>query len=171
MGGEPSQRPAGVFAQLGPDLRGGQSQVLDFRELIQLNSPKEKTPSFLLFFHFTWIKYFLAQMSQIETHDSGFWLPWDIHTDSWYRFWYLSVHSLCCPMHNAQVGPTQTALSCTCSFNLFELIYKIVISIIISCKGCPRSSFTSLNLALLVHKEMWEDTGSLKWSWCLGHFP
>lgn len=53
MGGEPSQRPADVFAQLGPDLRGGQSQVLDFRELIQLNSPKEKTPSFLLFFHFT----------------------------------------------------------------------------------------------------------------------
>lgn len=52
MGGEPSQRPAGVFAQLGPDLRGGQLQVLDFRELIQLNSPKEKTQGFFFIFSF-----------------------------------------------------------------------------------------------------------------------
>lgn len=60
---------------------------------------------------------------------------------------------LCRPMHNAQVGHTQTALSCTCFFNLFEQKYK---------KVAPDHPSLLLNLALLVHKEMWEDTGSLK---------
>lgn len=153
--------------------RGGQSQVSHFRRLIQLNYPKEKNPKLSFTFVFYLNEIFLGP--DITSRDSGQWFLASLGYPQ--RFLVLLIVFEChstscvaqCIMHRwvtrRQFFHAPIPLICLNWYIkwLFPLLFHVKVAL-------DHPSLL-LNLALLVHKEMWEDTGSLKWSWCLGHFP